>query len=217
MPLSAKELRDGLGRIQDRMDGLECAGHAGDFRRRVEGLGRRVEKARRQGKWIKTHFNVFDVLGRPRLELAHSGVLAWLLDPEEAHGLGDAFLRGFLRRVAPGSRFRTGSVRVQRERRIAEGFLDINVQGPDWRLVVENKIDCPEGEDQTEKYWRCLNKYGRRTRIVAVFLTPDGRKPQCPRFRPLSWRKLESLLCDLNVRGDAAVVIRHFAEHTCTL
>lgn len=45
-------------------------------------------------------FNLFDVLGIARLEIRHSNILGWLLDPNENHGLGDAVIRGFLNHVA---------------------------------------------------------------------------------------------------------------------
>jgi len=44
-------------------------------------------------------FNVFEALGAVRQELRHSRFLAFLLDPEENHGLGDEFARRVLQRV----------------------------------------------------------------------------------------------------------------------
>ena len=41
-------------------------------------------------------FNVFDVLRISKMEIRHSNMLAWLLNPKETHGLGDTFLRKFL-------------------------------------------------------------------------------------------------------------------------
>ena len=44
-------------------------------------------------------FNLFDVLRVSGMEIRHSNVLAWLLSPNESHGLGDIFLRRFLSRL----------------------------------------------------------------------------------------------------------------------
>lgn len=44
-------------------------------------------------------FNPFRVLKVEKRELRHTTTLAWLLDPRENHGLGDQFLRGFLKSV----------------------------------------------------------------------------------------------------------------------
>ena len=58
-------------------------------------------------------FNLFDVLKVSRKEIRHSNMLGWLMDPNENHGFGDAFLRGILQRlvekwysVQNGMRFR---------------------------------------------------------------------------------------------------------------
>src|SRR5579859_1922066 len=44
-------------------------------------------------------FNLFRVLRHAAGELRHSNVLAWLLTPDDSHGLGDRFLRRWLMRV----------------------------------------------------------------------------------------------------------------------
>jgi hypothetical protein len=44
-------------------------------------------------------FNLFKVLQVDKVEIRHSNVLAWLLSPEESHGLGPTFLRRFLSRL----------------------------------------------------------------------------------------------------------------------
>ncbi len=40
--------------------------------------------------------NIFDILKIGGMEIRHSNFLAWLLDPNESHGLGDIFLKNFL-------------------------------------------------------------------------------------------------------------------------
>src|SRR4051812_48664316 len=44
-------------------------------------------------------FNLFHVLRDVTGELRHSNVLAWLLTPDDSHGLGATFLRRWLMRV----------------------------------------------------------------------------------------------------------------------
>lgn len=41
-------------------------------------------------------FNIFGVLRIEEAEIRHSNVMAWLLDPQGSHGLGQAFLRRVL-------------------------------------------------------------------------------------------------------------------------
>ncbi len=44
-------------------------------------------------------FNIFEAMGATRQELRHSDFLAFLLDPHQTHGLGDALLRALLREL----------------------------------------------------------------------------------------------------------------------
>ena len=58
-------------------------------------------------------FNPFDVLQVADLEIRHSNVLAWLLTPDETHGIGSRFLRALVehltrRHSAPSLRGLTG-------------------------------------------------------------------------------------------------------------
>src|SRR4030088_1373392 len=44
-------------------------------------------------------FNIFEVIGAVRQELRHSDFLAFLLDPQQNHGLGDAFCKRLLQKI----------------------------------------------------------------------------------------------------------------------
>jgi hypothetical protein len=44
-------------------------------------------------------FNMFEAMGAVRREVRHSDFLAFLLDPRQSHGLGDAFVKRLLQRV----------------------------------------------------------------------------------------------------------------------
>lgn len=75
-------------------------------------------------------FNPFEVLKIGHYELRHTNTLAWLLDPDANHGLGDTFLRAFIAQLGPFSgteslanRFETAadqSVTVRREVRLRQ-------------------------------------------------------------------------------------------------
>ncbi|QIE30352.1 PD-(D/E)XK nuclease family protein [Caballeronia sp. SBC2] len=70
-------------------------------------------------------FNPFRVLRADRYEIRHTNTLAWLLNPTENHGMGDVFLRGFLKAVREATddseaqfRYETdahSAIRVRRE------------------------------------------------------------------------------------------------------
>ena len=78
-------------------------------------------------------FNVFEAIGFIGQELMHSRLLAFLLDPNESHGLGTSFLEGFLQKVSEstegvslpsgGSDLRQATVRT--EVPTSDGRMDI--------------------------------------------------------------------------------------------
>src|SRR5688572_3748225 len=47
-------------------------------------------------------FNPIKVMKMVGMEIRHSAILAWLLNPKETHGLGDHFLRAFLSEAIKG-------------------------------------------------------------------------------------------------------------------
>ena len=131
--------------------------------------------------------DVFDQLGLHYKEDFHSNFLAWLLDPQGSHGLGEGFLRNFLARSGAGfhviNAANRASTKVTRERYIeldgGSGRLDIQVLNEEAEFVcaIENKVWSGEGEDQLAFYWRVLHKYYPDHRIHLVFLTPTGIPP----------------------------------------
>lgn len=105
-------------------------------------------------------FNLFDVLGIARMEIRHSNILGWLLDPNENHGLGDAVIRGFLNHVAVAT---SGGVdifdallldchdfTVQREWRNID-ILAVSTS-EQFVICIENKIGTGEHDNQLNRY-----------------------------------------------------------------
>jgi hypothetical protein len=48
---------------------------------------------------VLSRFNIFRVLKAAKHEIRHSNMLAWLLDQDESHGLGNRFFRRWLMQV----------------------------------------------------------------------------------------------------------------------
>ena len=63
----------------------------------LKSLANSVELAHLESKIAP--FNVFELLQVGRLELCHSNILAWLLDPRKNHGLEKSFLKRWLYEV----------------------------------------------------------------------------------------------------------------------
>lgn len=134
-------------------------------------------------------FNLFGVLQIGHLELQHSWLIAWLLDPRGSHGLGDAFLCAFLSQATAmaeergipvpspngGADWQFSDVEVARERH----YIDILVlsQADELACIIENKIFSNEIPGQLRWYFETVKTTYPALRPFPIFLTPDGRKP----------------------------------------
>jgi hypothetical protein len=178
----------------------------------IEQLFQSVQQAKSVGRWRNTRINVFDVLGCPRREDTHSRFLAWLLDPGEAHGFGDAFLLAFMRR-ALGKEPPSTDVSVSREFTCGGMRFDIHVRGYRWCLVVENKIDNDSGEAQSDRYQEyCLKMTNRGEQAWLVYVTPGEGRPSSA-IAWLSYREVRLILETLTPDVSAAALIQQFCEH----
>ena len=179
----------------------------------IEKLFQSVQEAKLLGRWRNTRINIFDLLGRPRLEEAHSSFLAWVLNPAESHGFGDAFLREFMRRSIGEEPPSTLDVSVSPEYRCGGMRFDILVKGDLWCLVVENKVDDFPWERQCRKYQEYCGKLKNRGEHAwLVYVTRPARRPS--RTIPwLSYRAVRQILETLTPDASATMAIEHFCEH----
>lgn len=133
-------------------------------------------------------FNVFEALGAVRHELRHSDFLAFLLDPNQNHGLGDEFARRLLQKVltAAGDQplpvtpidldvWDLNEIIVQREWQ----NIDILLLEETYRLavIIENKIGSIEHSNQLERYFQIVSQHYPGWKILGVYLTPEGDRP----------------------------------------
>ena len=131
-------------------------------------------------------FNLFDVLKISKAEIRHSNMLAWLLNPNENHGLGDGFLRGILHRLVEGQSLRSYDVfdvflldcysfSVEREWK----NIDILLISTKEKLVIaiENKVGSHEHSNQLNRYREILERDYAECDRIHIFLTPDGEAP----------------------------------------
>jgi len=162
---------------------------------------------RTAGEWVTGPTSLMGVLRLGHLEVQHSRVLRWLLDPAGGHRLGTRVLRAFLAAVerSPGGPLggpiealatslheavvtvEEAGVDVETGRR---GSVDIVVRSAGLTLVVENKIWAGEHGDQLDRYART---YAAESTVL-VYLTPGGVPPgwsavSRARWHCLSWRR----------------------------
>jgi len=184
------------------------------FEKTFSYLIRKVRHAQNKREWRKTYFNLFATLGYQRLEDTHSNILAWLLNPQESHGLGDGFLRAFVKRVFNSEPPLHLEVSVTREKQKGGDRPDIVVESDNWWLIIENKIDSEEQKRQTLRYVDCFRTKGTIGKnVFFAFLSPSGWTPESHDFCPVSYQVIRELLQHMHFQGDSSLLIRHFIDH----
>ncbi len=134
-------------------------------------------------KHLSGAFNLYKMLGVEHKELAHSNLLAYLLDPQREHGLGSRFTNDFFKRIMTASKpdcvpaplGDKDDVVVRRE------FMNVDIivecRSSRHVIAIENKVWHRERQDQLRDYQdRVMKKYKGWSRTL-VFLTPSGRPP----------------------------------------
>lgn len=174
-------------------------------------------------------FNIFEAVGMERQEIRHSRFLAFLLDPNESHGMGDAFVKRLLQRAvmdAPNistpvtpielSLWDLGEMSVRREwRRIDIFLLD---EREKLAVIIENKIGAGEHSDQLDRYHEAVREEYPDYRLLALYLTPGGDEPSHPEYLPVDYQTVCEVLDELAesrasvMEPDAAVLITHYTE-----
>jgi hypothetical protein len=181
----------------------------------IENLLQSIQVARTAGQWRKTQFNLFEVLGRPRLEVAHSRFVAWLLNPVESHGIGGAFLRQFMLKGVKREPPSIIDLTVSPELQFSGGRFDIHIKGDRWCLIVENKIDAILSTDQCKKYQAyCDGLKARGQEAWLVYVTQHVRPPSGDWISYRDIRQiLERILASSTPPPPARIVIEQFCEH----
>ena len=169
----------------------------------------RLQRLERLAAQRRSEFDALDFVGQLRLEsgralwgpeVLHSNMLAWLLDPNESHGIGARFLTSFLVRAGAPQASQPvdwSAAKVTREwlNQVDDqwGYLDVLVVNEAGRVLcaIEVKTFSSEHDEQLTRYRVALeDAYPTFTRYH-VFLTPWGTKPfdaeERARWTPLTY------------------------------
>ncbi len=174
-------------------------------------------------------FNIFEAVGMERQEIRHSRFLAFLLDPNESHGIGDAFVKRLLQRAVMDSPnipasvtpielslWDLGQMEVRREWQHIDIFL--LDEREKLAVIIENKIGTGEHSDQLNRYHAAVKKEYPEHKLLALYLTPGGDEPSHPEYLPVDYRVVCGILDELAeirasiVEPDARVLITHYTE-----
>lgn len=133
-------------------------------------------------------FNLFRVLNIEHAEIRHSNVLAWLLTPQETHGLGDRYLRRFISRLLMANEnldisltpakvelMALDDVEVMREWRNID--LLVTSRSANWCLLIENKIRGSESANQLLRYRKIVQEEMPEVEVIPIYLTLEGEEP----------------------------------------
>jgi len=129
-------------------------------------------------------FNIFKALRIEKAEIRHSNVMAWLLNPQESHGLGQAFLRRVLSTILLDNE--SSTINLTPSHVELMNMLDVEVrrewknidllafsESKKWVLLVENKIKAKATKRQLQKYIKIVQKEFPKFTIIPVLLTLD--------------------------------------------
>jgi len=146
-------------------------------------------------------FNVFNVLDINQYEIRHSNMLAWLLSPQQNHGLEDSFLKNFLREVFMNRKsmdaktafsvdegillYNLSTFKIEREVQTKTlektRYMDIvltkdNDKTKKIKIVIENKIRAKEGNNQLNDYYTdTIKLYPESERWHHLFIYLDAK------------------------------------------
>lgn len=148
-------------------------------------------------------FNIFEAIGAVWRELRHSDFLAYLVDPKQNHGMGDAFLKRLLQGIAIKPDSKRMPVRVVdldvwdlNQVTVLREWQNIDILVVDeehqFAVIVENKIASVEHSGQLHRYRQSVKNQYPEYRLISLYLTPDGRSPSDDAYIPISY----GLVCE---------------------
>ena len=181
---------------------------------------------------IRAHvarFNPIKTMGMAHMEIRHSAILGWLLDPQQTHGLGDRFLRAFLSEALRGS----DGQQTPRALEIAQADLmdaevrrewrhiDLLVISPanGWVFVIENKFYSGQHSDQLTRYMDLVEKTFLDNKTIfharGIFLSLADEEPDDPRYTPTQYGDVCGLIsqCAFGSGQVLAPQIETFIRH----
>jgi hypothetical protein len=185
-------------------------------------LSEPLRRSRANGDFLQ----IWSVAGLKRNELQNAAVLAWLIDPKGSHGYGSKILSGFLLAAAeqapswPLHGADLSRVTVHTEERPLgsdRDRVDIAIDGPDFVLFVEVKIDAPPGPLQLQRYTEAANdkaRAWRKTYAQVIYLSPRRPPPDLPPgIVVLTWRRVARALSGVPAQGVNGSLVHQYARY----
>lgn len=193
-----------------------------------------------------------EILRVSRREISHSSFIGWLLNKAESHNLGDFPIRKFIDIILKFSDDKLKSntsiynsfvtedyeierVNVEREKAVKKvGRLDIYVEltllisdkKQNVKLIIENKVESKENNDQTNSYYNYYNSISRENEIVIyIYLTPistleliELEEPECncKEFIQINYQSIVDYLIEpalnQNISGQTRNILKEYLK-----
>ncbi|MGA7556242.1 MAG: PD-(D/E)XK nuclease family protein [Candidatus Acidiferrales bacterium] len=180
-------------------------------------------------EFLLTQFNIFEAIGMVRQEERHSHFLAYLLNPQQNHGLRDVFVKKLLKQVVSvgdGFQFPVSPIDLDtwnlEQSEVSTEWQNIDILLTDERnnliVAIENKIGTSEHSNQLERYWQVLQKHFPGKRILGMYLSPDGEKPSHANFYSVGYARIASIIEGLSessgvgLAADVRATMLHYAQ-----
>lgn len=173
-------------------------------------------------------FNIFEALGAIHQEVRHSDFLAFLLNPQQNHGLGDLFVKRLLQEAISQADFvqpitpidldiwDLDDIEVRREWQ----SIDILILDELHQLavIIENKINSGEHDDQLMRYNQQVKQHYPGYKMICLFLTPEGDQASDQRYIGISYAMICQLVEDIaasretTLGRDVLALMNHYTE-----
>jgi hypothetical protein len=168
--------------------------------------------------------NFFELLRVAEREVCHSEILAWLLSPDQSHGLGNTFLMGWLKEVFNDfdsgdhvnfDEYSLAPVQVLREWKQID--LVVKMGGTKGLVIaIENKIWSNQHSDQLPRYYEQITKASPDAKRLFILLSVNGEIPAHESFRIATYQQvlktLEECLRESQngIKDEPRMLIEHY-------
>jgi hypothetical protein len=85
-------------------------------------------------------------------------------------------------------------------------------------IIIENKTDTDEHSNQLQRYWEVFKSKNKSiSKVLGIYLTPQGSIPSDPRYVPISYRliykEIDKVVASSSELGaDLKVLLRHYRD-----
>ncbi len=174
-------------------------------------------------------FNIFEAIGAPWQAARHSSLLAFLLNPQGNHRLGDLFIKQFLQKAIVNAYevqvpinaidldvWDMDQVVVLREsQRIDILLLDERHR---MAVIIENRLTGRSSTALLQRYWDIVSQSHPGWSIIGLYLTPDGEPAPDNRYIPVDYGMISSIIERITERmgavldQDVRIMLDHYTE-----